>query len=166
VGHPSYFVLLSIVLILNVEQRFVSRLCFRLLVKLKEAVNLVVPLERAPLNRGCLFTFNPKMEESRLPKRRILLRIKTTNKVQNKRIDLIMWGPSSEPHWGTSYWRDRKFYLADLLTKEIRPCKKNQHDAQIFLSIFRQPLHVSGVPRPIIRRYNGMYTTIGTYYSF
>jgi len=33
------------------------------------------------------------------------------------------------------------------------------------LSIFRQTLHVSGVSRSIIRRYNHMYTTIGTYYS-
>ena len=32
--------------------------------------------------------------------------------------------------------------------------KKNQIDAQFILSIFRQPLHVSGVSRPIIRRYN------------
>jgi len=24
----------------------------------------------------------------------------------------------------------------------------------------------SGIPRPIIRRYNRMYTTTGTYYSF
>ena len=44
--------------------------------------------------------------------------------------------------------------------------KKYQLDAQLILSIFRQPLHVSGVSRPIIRRYNCMYTTIGTYYSF
>jgi hypothetical protein len=44
--------------------------------------------------------------------------------------------------------------------------KKNQLDAQLILSIFRQPLHVSGVSRPIIRRYNRMYTTIGTYCSF
>ena len=28
-------------------------------------------------------------------------------------------------------------------------------------SIFHQPLHVSGVSRPIIRRYKSMYTTIG-----
>jgi hypothetical protein len=32
--------------------------------------------------------------------------------------------------------------------------KKNQIDAQLTLSIFRQPLHVSGVSRLIIRRYN------------
>jgi len=44
--------------------------------------------------------------------------------------------------------------------------KKNQLDAQLILSIFRQPLHVSDVSRPIIRRYNRMYTTTGTYYSF
>ena len=42
--------------------------------------------------------------------------------------------------------------------------KKNQLDVQLILSIrvFRQPLHVSGVSRPIIRRYKRMYTTIGT----
>jgi hypothetical protein len=33
-------------------------------------------------------------------------------------------------------------------------------------SIFRQPLHVSGESIPIIRRYNRMYTTVSTYYSF
>ena len=31
--------------------------------------------------------------------------------------------------------------------------KKNQLDSQLILSIFRQPVHVSGVSRPIIRRY-------------
>ena len=44
--------------------------------------------------------------------------------------------------------------------------KKNQLDTQLLLSIFRQPLHVSGLSRPIIRRYNRMCTEIGTYYSF
>ena len=34
--------------------------------------------------------------------------------------------------------------------------KKNQLDAQLILSTFRQSLHVSGVSRPIIRRYNHM----------
>ena len=46
------------------------------------------------------------------------------------------------------------------------PVKKNQLDAQHILSIFRQPLHVSGVSRPIIRRYDRMYRTIGNYYFF
>jgi hypothetical protein len=31
----------------------------------------------------------------------------------------------------------------------------------IKMSIFRQPLNVSGVSRPTIRRYNRMYTTVG-----
>ena len=44
--------------------------------------------------------------------------------------------------------------------------EKTQIDAKLILSIFRQPLHVSGVSRLIIRRYNCMYTTIGTYYFF
>jgi len=48
----------------------------------------------------------------------------------------------------------------------ITRVKKNQLDAQLIISVFRQPLHVSGVSRPIIRRYNRLYTTIGTYYSF
>ena len=43
--------------------------------------------------------------------------------------------------------------------------KKNKLHAQLILSIFLQPLHVSGVSRHIIRRYNHMYTTTGTYYS-
>ena len=43
--------------------------------------------------------------------------------------------------------------------------KKNQLDTQLLLSIFRQPLHVSGLSRPIIRRYNRIYKTIGIYYS-
>ena len=51
-GHPSYFVLLSIVLIINGERRFVSRLCFRLQVNLKEAINLVDALERPVLIKG------------------------------------------------------------------------------------------------------------------
>ena len=41
--------------------------------------------------------------------------------------------------------------------------KKNQLDAQLVLGIFRQPVHVSGLSRSIIRRYNRMYTTFGTY---
>jgi len=44
--------------------------------------------------------------------------------------------------------------------------KENQLNAQFILSILRQPLHISGISSPIFRRYNRMYTTIGTYYSF
>ena len=44
--------------------------------------------------------------------------------------------------------------------------KKNQSNTQLILSIFHQPLHLSGISKPIIRRYNRMYTTIVTYYSF
>jgi hypothetical protein len=43
--------------------------------------------------------------------------------------------------------------------------KKSQLDAQLILSIFRQPVHVSGVSRLIMRRYNRTYTKIGNYYS-
>jgi hypothetical protein len=44
--------------------------------------------------------------------------------------------------------------------------KKNQLDAQLMLSTFRHPLYVSGLSRPIIRRYNRTYTRVGIYYSF
>jgi hypothetical protein len=44
--------------------------------------------------------------------------------------------------------------------------KKNQLDAQLIPSIFRLPLYVSGVPRPIFGRYNRIYPTFRTYYSF
>jgi len=45
-------------------------------------------------------------------------------------------------------------------------CKENQLDAELILSIFRQPLHVSGVSMPFIRRHNAMCTTIGAYCLF
>jgi hypothetical protein len=43
---------------------------------------------------------------------------------------------------------------------------KNQLDAKLILSTFRQPVHFSGVSRPIIRRYNAIYTTFGIYCTF
>ena len=52
------------------------------------------------------------------------------------------------------------------LNLDIIVQRKTQLDAQFILSVFRQPLQVSGVSRPIIRRYNRMYTTFGTYYFF
>ena len=58
-----------------------------------------------------------------------------------------------------------EFYVSLTVHLEIIAVKKNQLDAQLTLSIFRQPLHVLGTSRPIIRRYNHMYT-IGTYYFF
>ena len=51
-------------------------------------------------------------------------------------------------------------------TSRYNRVKKNQLDAQLILSIFRQPRQVSGVNAPVVRRYNRMYTTVGTYYSF
>ena len=41
-----------------------------------------------------------------------------------------------------------------------------QQNEQLILSIFRQPLHVSSVTRPIIRRYNRVFKKIATCYSF
>jgi PAS domain-containing protein len=55
----------------------------------------------------------------------------------------------------------RIFCFVDHTSRNNR-VEKSQNDAQLILSIFRQPLHVSGVSRPIIRSYNRMYTTIGT----
>ena len=57
-----------------------------------------------------------------------------------------------EDNYACMYWAGRESGVH---------IKKTQLDAQLILSIFRQPLHVSGVSRPIIRRYNRMYTTIG-----
>jgi hypothetical protein len=56
------------------------------------------------------------------------------------------------------------FYVL-LTASRHNSVKKNQLDAQFILSIFCQPVHVSGVSRPIIRRYNHMYTTTGTCFS-
>ena len=58
-----------------------------------------------------------------------------------------------------------KFCFFFYCSSRYNRVKKNQLDAQLILSIFRQPLHVSGVSRPIIRRYKRMYTKVGTYYS-
>jgi hypothetical protein len=60
------------------------------------------------------------------------------------------------------------FSLFSYLLQHIKKkrLKKTQLAAQLILSIFRQTLHFSVVSRPVIRRYNRMYTTIGTYYSF
>jgi hypothetical protein len=57
------------------------------------------------------------------------------------------------------------FYVFVNRASRYNRVKKNQLDAQLILSILHQPLHVSGVSRPIIRRYNRMYTTTGTYCS-
>ena len=54
--------------------------------------------------------------------------------------------------------------LCVAIKTEQKDCvKKTQLDAaQLFLSIFRQPLLVLAVSRPIIRMHNRMYTTTGT----
>jgi hypothetical protein len=63
-------------------------------------------------------------------------------------------------------------YTNSTLTKQVsfqktsESVNKNQLDAQLIPSTFRQIVHVSSVSRPIIRRYNRAHTTIGTYYSF
>jgi len=59
-----------------------------------------------------------------------------------------------------------EFYVSLIVNLDIIVVRKKQLDAQLILSIFRLPLHVLGISRPIIRRYIHMYTTVGTYYSF
>ena len=59
-----------------------------------------------------------------------------------------------------------KCYVLLTVHLDIIVYRKTNLMHNFILSIFRQPLHVSGVSRPIIRRYNRMYTTVGTYYSF
>jgi len=64
------------------------------------------------------------------------------------------------------------FYLYSHHTKRFHKItfhhhvKKNHLEAQLILSLFHQPLHVSGVSRPIIRRYNRIYTIFGSHHSF
>ena len=55
--------------------------------------------------------------------------------------------------------------FVDRVTRYNR-VKKNKLDAELILSIFRQPSHVAIVCRPIIRRYKHNCTTICTYYYF
>ena len=59
-------------------------------------------------------------------------------------------------------------YFVDRASGYNRVKKTNlPHNLRILnTSIFHQPLYVSGISRPIIRRCNCTYTTIGTYYSF
>ena len=65
-------------------------------------------------------------------------------------------------------WTSIKYKLSKTRTWRITINRviENQLDAQIILSIFRQSVHVSGVSRTIIRRYNRMYTAIGTCYYY
>ena len=64
-------------------------------------------------------------------------------------------------YWGIIYKNIFFKYFVDRASRYNR-VKKNHLDAQLILSIIRQPPHVSDVSRPIIRRYNRMYTTVGT----
>jgi len=60
--------------------------------------------------------------------------------------------------------QDGMFYI--LLTARLDIIVQGKTNAQLILSIFHQPLHVSGVSRPIVVWYNSVYTKIVTYYSF
>jgi len=53
------------------------------------------------------------------------------------------------------------FFLCSIGRASRHNRVKSQLDALLILSILHQPVHVAGVSRPIIRRYNRMYTTIG-----
>jgi hypothetical protein len=60
--------------------------------------------------------------------------------------------------WSVWIWK-----LVVVIIFSYNRVMKNQLDAQLILYIFRQPLHVSDVSRPIIRRYNRTCIAIGTY---
>ena len=66
--------------------------------------------------------------------------------------------------WNTAVHKYINAFLYAVFTVHLEcNCVKNDPlDAQFILSIFRQPLHISVVSRPIIRRYKRMYTAIGT----
>jgi hypothetical protein len=97
----------------------------------------------------------------------------------NERVELYLYSPSGSS-WPVLGWTlltctvmitaqtvDNTIFLCFVEhASQYNSVKINQLYSQIILSIFRQPLHVSGVSRPIIRRYNTMYTTVGTYCSF
>jgi len=51
-----------------------------------------------------------------------------------------------------------KFYVLLTVHLDIIVLKKKKLDAQLIFSIFHQPLHVSGLSRPIIRWYNPMFS--------
>jgi hypothetical protein len=73
---------------------------------------------------------------------------------------------ANNQHYSCTLREMEEFYVLLAVPLEYNRVNKDQLDAQLILSIFRQPLHVSGVSRPIIRRYNHIYTTVGAYYSF
>ena len=58
------------------------------------------------------------------------------------------------PHCDISCFVDRAY--------RYNRVEKNQPDAQLIDSVFREPLYVSVISRPIFRRYNRMYTKFGT----
>jgi len=59
---------------------------------------------------------------------------------------------ANNQHYCYTLWEMEEFCVLLAVNLEYNPAKKSQLDAQLILSIFRQPLHVSGVSRPIIRR--------------
>jgi hypothetical protein len=66
--------------------------------------------------------------------------------------------------WG---WRPHKLQVPNVMEIwESKPPGTLWATQGLFTFIFRQLLHLSGVSRPIIRRYNRMCTTISTYYFF
>ena len=70
--------------------------------------------------------------------------------------------PKLHKYFKCSCWQN--IFIINYVTNHVK--KKTNLITQLILSIFLQPLHVSAISRHIIRRYNRMYTTLGTYYSF
>jgi hypothetical protein len=68
----------------------------------------------------------------------------------------------AEPGNYLAYRQQRTFVLLRFVDRasQYNLVKKIQLDAKLILSVFHQTLQVSGVSRPIIRRYNRMYTAV------
>jgi len=81
--------------------------------------------------------------------------LKDLQELQPKNVPLQNFGN------GVLYKGSKKLYVLLTVHLEYNRVKKNQLDAQLIISIFRQPLHVSGVSRSIIRSYDRIYTIIG-----
>jgi len=63
--------------------------------------------------------------------------------------------PTTEPDFALPYLQDPAAGIYQKLHNSLlRRIQKMQLDAQLILNTFRRPIHVSGVSKPIIRRYN------------
>jgi hypothetical protein len=64
-----------------------------------------------------------------------------------------------------SLWREGRIYRRRVVMSAGKPVKEKPTWSTTYSQYIRQPLHVLGLSRPIIRRYNRMDTAIGNYYT-